>query len=426
MNSSPSGRLTNWAGNITFAASALHLPATVEALQHLVASRHRIRALGTGHCFNRIADTRGELVSLADLELPIEIDGNTRTAVVPAGKRYAEVAGTLDGLGWALHNLGSLPHISVAGACATGTHGSGDRNRNLSSAVEAVEFIRADGEVVRLSRVANPNRFGGAVLSLGALGVLTRLTLSIEPSFDVRQDVYLDMPVDVAAEHASEIFGAGYSVSMFIDWRQPDLINAIWLKRRVDHDSGPAEGDWFGAPLADRPQHPIPGLDAAAATTQLGQVGRWHERLPHFRADFTPSHGEELQSEYFLPRNAAADAIQALRAIAARFLGPLAVCEIRTIAADDLWLSPCHGRDTVALHFTWVRDLDAVLVALASIEAAIAPFDARPHWGKVFRVPPAKFEEIYPQLPAFRALAAEYDPNRKFGNSFLETYVHRC
>jgi len=413
--------LRNWAGNITFSTERLHRPTSVEELQELVASSDRIRALGSGHSFNRVADTTGDLVTVRDLAGEVTIDPENRTADVPAGARYGEVTIALQAQGWALHNLGSLPHISVAGACATGTHGSGVKNGNLSTAARAIEFVRADGEVVKLSQAEHPNTFPGAVLSLGALGITARLTLAIEPTYDVRQHVWLDLPTTNAIEHVDEITAAGYSVSLFTDWSRPDTIDKVWVKSRDDTDA-PAER--WGARLASTPQHPITGQDTDAATEQLGVPGPWNERLPHFRLAFTPSAGEEQQTEYLLPREHAGAAIAALRGIAGTIRDALQVCEIRTIAADELWLSPSHGRDTVALHFTWVDDDALVHRAVQAIETAIAGFDPRPHWGKVFLMDPAQVRSHYPQLPAFQQLAQECDPNRKLGNAYLERFVY--
>jgi xylitol oxidase len=333
------------------------------------------------------------------------------------------VTTVLHAQGWALHNLGSLPHISVAGACATGTHGSGNSNTNLAGAAAAVEFVRADGELVRLAE-GDPS-FPGAVLALGALGIITRLTLSIEPAYTMRQDVYLDMPLTVAADNVQDILAAAYSVSLFSDFTRPDVIDMVWLKSRASEGDPPAAPTWLSASRATSAQHPLPRFDPAAASPQLGVVGPWHERLPHFHRDFTPSSGEELQSEYFLPREAAPDVLPALRAVADQLVGPLQVFEMRTVAADDLWLSPCHGRDTVAAHFTWLADLDEIRPALLAVEAALAPFDPRPHWAKVFlAADAAALEAAYPSLPDFRELAAAHDPDRHFGNDFLARYVY--
>ncbi|MDT4923633.1 MAG: alditol oxidase [Pseudonocardiales bacterium] len=409
--------LRNWAGNIVYSTDTLHAPTTVAELQHLVATSSGIHALGTGHSFNRIGDTTGDLVTLRDLRLPIEVDAATRTVTVPGGARYAAVTTELDRHGLALPNLGSLPHISVAGACATGTHGSGDGNRCLAAAAVAVEFVRADGELVTVTR--SDAAFAGSVLALGALGIVTRLTLAVEPAFQVRQDVWLDVPVDAVLADLDAVMAAGYSVSLLSDASTPRLIDRLWIKTRgVDAPDG---GRWGGRP-ADRPQHPTAGNDPAATTEQLGVAGPSHERLPHFRAAFTPSSGEEQQSEYLVAREHGADAIAAVHGVDLR--GVLQVAEFRTIAVDDLWLSPFHGRAAVGLHFTWFDDDAAVHEAVAAVERALTPYDPRPHWGKVFLADPDAVQAHYPRLGDFRALARRHDPNRVFGNDFLTRFVY--
>jgi xylitol oxidase len=410
----------NWAGNVIFGAQRLHRPTTVEQLQEAVTGAARVRALGTGHSFNRIADTAGDLISVADLDLPTELDPDARTVRVAGGKRFGELAVELDAQGWALPNLGSLPHISIAGACATGTHGSGDANRCLAAGVVALEFVRGDGELVRIGR--DDPGFGGSVVALGALGITTTMTLEVVPSFTVRQDVWLENPIEQVLDRLPAIMAGGYSVSLFTTWQRRDIIDMVWVKSRAD-GSPVADGRDWGAVAADAPQHPIFGTEASAATEQLGVAGPWHARLPHFRAEFTPSVGEEQQSEFLLPREHGAAAIAALRELPLQ--SALQICEVRTVAADELWLSPCGGRDTIALHFTWVDDDALVQPLVAAIEAALAPFDARPHWGKVFTMDPATVRGHYPRLPDFADLAAHFDPERRFGNDYLDAFVYR-
>jgi len=405
--------LRNWAGNVTYSAARLHEPRTVEELQEIVARSPRLRALGTGHSFNRIADS-DELVTVRGL--PATTDIRADRVVAPGGARYTELATALYARGLALHNLGSLPHISLAGACATGTHGSGDHNGSLPTAVTAVEFVRADGELVTVEHT-DPD-FGGSVLALGALGVVTHMTLAVEPAYDIAQDVWVDAPLRAVLEHYDEITASGYSVSMFSSG-VPDRIDQIWIKRR---GAQPTDGTPWGARPAEHPMHPIARMDVRAATEQGGIAGPWHERLPHFRASFTPSVGDEQQSEYLIPRVHAPAAIAAVHRLDLGEL--LQVAEFRTIAADELWLSPAHGRATAALHFTWRNDADAIAVAVAALEKALAPFDPRPHWGKVFAMSPDQVQRHYPRLGEFRALMARHDPNRKFGNPFLERYVY--
>lgn len=410
-------QLRNWAGNVTFTADRLHTPRTVDELQHLVASADRIRVLGTGHSFNRIADTAGDLVSLRDLGADLEVDAAARTVVVPAGLRYGELGSALQRQGLALHNLGSLPHISVAGACATATHGSGVGNRCLAAAAVAIEFVRADGELVQVG--AGDPAFGGSVVALGALGITTRVTLAVEPTFDVRQDVFLDAPLATVLDDLDAVLASGYSVSLFTEWSRPDVIDQIWVKSR---DGEVPDGRKWGARPADGPQHPIAGADPAAATEQLGRPGPWNARLPHFRLEFTPSSGDEQQSEYLIAHEHGADAIRAVHEL--DLAGIAQVAEFRTIAADDMWLSPFHERSSVALHFTWIDDDAAVSAAVSAVEQALAPFEPRPHWGKVFATAPSVVRARYPRLADFQSLAATHDPDRKFGNDFLERYVY--
>jgi alditol oxidase len=410
----------NWAGNIDYRASAYVTPASVEELQQVVASSAKVRVLGSGHSFNRIADTDGDLVTVADIDTPITIDPDARTVRVGGGTRFGELAVALYEQGWALPNLGSLPHISVAGACATGTHGSGVTNQCLAAGAVGVEFVRADGELV--TRTADDPDFGACVLALGALGVVTALTLRIVPSFELRQDVWLDAPLPSVLENLDTIMASGYSVSLFTDWSRTDVIDAIWVKSRPDDTL--ADGTDWGARAATGPQHPITGADASAATEQLGSVGPWHARLPHFRLEFTPSAGEEQQSEYLIDRRDGAAALAAVGELPVQ--AALQVSEIRTIAADELWLSPCHSRDTLAVHFTWVDDDALVQPAVKAVEAALAQFDARPHWGKVFGAHFRRGElaRHYPRLDEFRALAATHDPDRCFANTFLAELIY--
>ncbi|MFF3165972.1 FAD-binding protein [Streptomyces sp. NPDC003273] len=404
--------VTNWARNITYEAKEFHRPGTQDALRSLVAGSARVRVLGSGHSFNRIAEPGrdGVLVSLAGLPPVIDVDTAARTVRVSGGVRYAELARTVHAHGLALPNMASLPHISVAGSVATGTHGSGVGNGPLAAAVREVELVTADGSTAVVAR--GDARFDGAVTSLGALGVVTTLTLELEPAYEVEQHVFTELPLSGLDYEA--VAGAAYSVSLFTDWREPGF-RQVWVKRRTDQ--APVDFPWAAA--ATGAMHPVPGMPAVNCTAQFGEPGPWHERLPHFRAEFTPSSGAELQSEYLLPRPAALDALHALDAVRATVVGVLQTCEVRTVAADPQWLSPAHGRDSVALHFTWIEDTPAVLPVVRRVEEALEPFDARPHWGKVFTVPPAELRRRYPRLAAFRDLARSLDPTGKFSNAFV-------
>ena len=416
---------TNWAGNIAFGAPDFHRPASVSDLRAVVARARRIRVLATGHSFNDMADSPGAQVSLAGLPPEVEADSAASLVRVAASLSYAQLAGRLDRQGFALRNLASLPHISVAGACATGTHGSGPANQNLAAAAAALEFVTADGDIAEIRR--GDDSFPGAVVHLGALGVVTRLVLEVVPSFDVSQRVYEDLPLEVLDDHFADIMASGYSVSLFTDWRAPRLTQ-VWIKQRLSDAARtpPApSAPWFTAQPAPAARNPVPGLPPGACTQQLGVPGPWLERLPHFRPEFTPSAGDELQSEYLLPAGHAVPALQALARISDRVAPVLRICEIRRIAADDLWLSPCYQQDSVAFHFTWIRDTAAVLPAVTLIEQRLAPFGPRPHWGKIFTTPAEELFSRYDRLPDFLDLARRYDPAGKFRNAYTARYLGR-
>ena len=406
MSSSTIPPQTNWAGNVKFRPRRWYRPTSLAQLQSAVAASDAMRVLGTGHSFNQIADTPGDLVSVAGLPPEIDIDAARATVRVAAGLRYADVAPRLHAAGWALANLGSLPHICIAGACATGTHGSGDANGNLATAVAGLEVVTANGEIVV------PGDVRPWVVGLGALGVVTHLTLRLVPSFEIAQYVYDDVPLPLAEDDLSELFSAGYSVSLFTRWSGRG--SQAWVKRG---DPSPVPRRWLGGTLASAPRHPIPGAPAAHCTPQLGVPGPWYERLPHFRADATPSAGDELQSEYLVPRDRAAEALAALAGVGERLAAVLHVSELRTVAADDLWLSPSYRRDCLAIHFTWVNDLAAVAPVVALVEDRLSPFDPRPHWGKIFGY--GRMRERYERFDDFVELARRYDPTGKFRNPWL-------
>lgn len=407
---------TNWAGNLRYSATSLLRPGTVEELQEVVAREGYVRALGSRHSFNTIADTDFTQVSLAEIPLDLVIDTDARTATVGAGARYGAFVEELAAAGWAIHNLASLPHISVGGAIATSTHGSGDRNGSLAAAVAAIDLVTADGSLRRLSR--GDADFDGAVVSLGALGVVARVALDLEPTFDVRQDVFENVPWEALRDNYDAITSSAYSVSLFTNW-DDDGITQAWLKSR---SGGTDAAEFFGGRRATAQRHPLPGISGDSTTEQLGITGPWWNRLAHFKLEFTPSNGAEIQTEYLVPRRHAVAAIEAVRELAPRFRDLLYISELRSIAADDLWLSPAYHEDCVGFHFTWKRmpEVDALLPHL---DATFAPFAGRPHWGKVFDADPARIAGLYPRLADFRELADRLDPAGKFRNAFIERWL---
>ncbi|OSC39593.1 FAD-binding protein [Mycobacterium decipiens] len=408
----------NWAGNVAFNPKRLHRPVSIRELQGIVSDASHARALGSGHSFNQIAVTAGDLISVDRLPPVLDIDRSRMSVEVSAGVRYGQLATHLHQNGLALHNLGSLPHISVAGACATGTHGSGNSNTSLADAVTSVTLVNADGELITLSH-GDPD-FDGAAVSLGSLGIVTSLRLNLLPSFDVEQYVYDGLGWASLLAHFDSIMASAYSVSVFSHF---DETNRIWLKHRC----GDPRGDL--AHLAVHPaltnQHPLAGLPATNCTEQLGVAGPWYERLPHFRTDFRPATGDELQSEYLLPKAHAVAALEALHRIRARLAPALLISEIRTVAADECWLSPSHHRDSVAIHFAWRPDMSMVMPVVADVEAALAPFDPRPHWGKLFTIDADRLRDSYQRWSDFECLMRALDPGGKFRNDLIDSCFPR-
>jgi xylitol oxidase len=408
----------NWAGNYTYRAQKLHRPSTIEQLQEIFANAPCVRVLGSRHSFNDIADS-SELITLEAMPMDVVVDHEAETVSFNAALKYGELVEALNEEGVALHNLASLPHISVAGAVATATHGSGVTNGNLATAVVGLELVTSDGQIIEISR-GEPD-FDGLVVGLGALGAVTRITLDVEPAYEVRQRVFEGLSWEALFEHFDEIISCGYSVSIFTRWGE--TIDQIWVKSRVTDEPEQVESDLFGAVAAAVDRHPILGLDATSCTPQLGRRGPWADRLPHFRMGFTPSSGEELQSEYLLPRRYAVEAIEAVRSLADEIRPILQVSEIRTVAADRLWMSMSYGQDTVGIHFTWKPEREAVEDMLVQLETALVPFKARPHWGKLFNADAEAIAPHYERMSDFIRLVERLDPRGAFCNSWLKAHV---
>ncbi|MGH9134693.1 MAG: D-arabinono-1,4-lactone oxidase [Ilumatobacteraceae bacterium] len=405
----------NWAGNVEYRSALVHRPTTIDELREVVARSPRIHVLGTRHSFNEIADAE-RLISLDALGDDVGFDDATGSVELNPAITYGRLAPTLHARGLALHNLASLPHISVGGAIATGTHGSGDRLANLATAVQAIDILRSDGELVHLER--GDSDFDGAVVGLGALGVVLRVRLDVEPEYQIAQRVYAGLAWDELAASFDEITAAGSSVSLFTTWGSN--VDQVWVKRRPPFEF-PAT--LFGARPATVDLHPIAGVAAENCTPQLGAPGLWSDRLPHFKMGFTPSNGDELQSELLLPRGAGIDAIEIVRTFADEMAPHLLVSEIRTVAADTLWMSPQYQRDTVAFHFTWRSHPAEVTRLVGRLEAAVAALDPRPHWGKVFTVDGATLARRYPRHADFVDLVDRFDQRGAFRNPWLERNV---
>lgn len=418
----PGERLKNWAGNLAYSTDHVFYPASIGKAQQAVRKLSYMKALGTRHCFNDIADSTHNLVSTKEMNKVISFDETAKTVTVEGGIKYGELAPVLQERGFALHNLASLPHISVAGACTTATHGSGVKNGNLATAVTAIEFISADGNIHTLSKEKDGEKFHAVVIGLGAIGVITKITLQLQPTFNMKQYVYEHLPLSELKKNFDAIMSAGYSVSLFTDW-QSDTINEVWIKAKVE-DNFTAPAEWYGAKAAVKNMHPIASISAENCTEQMGVPGPWYERLPHFKMGFTPSSGVELQSEFFVPRQHAVDAISAVHTLADKIGPHLFITEIRTIAADQLWLSPCYKQDSVTIHFTLKQEIPEVMHLIPQIEKVLEPFHPRPHWGKLFTLTHTQLRHRYEKMSDFVALAKTYDPKGKFRNAFLNRTIY--
>lgn len=410
--------LRNWAGHFTFGAGRFHAPTNVADIQRIVHDARKLRVVGSRHSFNTIADTDGDLLSLRQLKRRIDIDSAARTVTIDGGVTYADLCPVLDAAGFAIPNIASVPDFTIIGAAATATHGSGTANQNLAAPVSAVEIVTATGDLLTIRR--GESDFPGAVVNVGALGVVSALTLDLLPRFDVYQNVFLDLPLDNVVDNFDAIMGAAYSVSLFTHWRD-GIVKEAWVKSLAT--AAPPAANFFGGYAATVPVSPVYGANPHGTTGQLGVPGPWFDRLPHGRIGAIPAVGAELQSEYFIDIADAPAAIRALDKVSANFADLLIVSEIRTIAADDWWISMNQGRTSVGIHFAFRHDWPAVSRALPLIEAALAPFAPRPHWGKLFTMPAKEVHARYPHLGDFTALATRLDPAGKFRNAFLSEYV---
>ncbi|AFK04293.1 FAD linked oxidase domain protein [Emticicia oligotrophica DSM 17448] len=409
---------TNWAGNLTYSTDNLYTPKNISELQDTIKKLKKVRGLGTKHCFNKIADSTENQISSAAFNKIISLDKDKKTVTVEAGIKYGELCKYLDENGFALYNLASLPHISVAGACATATHGSGIKNGCLASSVSGIEFVNGKGEVINLNKEKDGAEFLGAVVNLGALGIVTKMTLDLQPTFKMKQIVYQNMPMLALEKNFEAIMSAGYSVSLFTDWKNKN-INEVWIKSKAE-DLKEIAPEFYGAKLQTKNLHPIETLDAINCTDQMGVEGPWYERMPHFKMGFTPSSGKELQSEFFIPFEHAYEGLMAIEKLNAEVSPHLFITEVRAIAADELMMSPFYKKTCVAFHFTWKQETEEVTKLLPSIEEALAPFNPRPHWGKIFTLKPAVLQGRIEKLSEFKDLMTKHDPEGKFRNEFID------
>lgn len=414
--------LKNWAKNLTYSTSNVNYPTSLERVQEIVKKSKKLRGLGSQHSFNTIADSQHQQISSKELKELIAIDETAKTVTIDAGLRYGDFCEQLHVKGYGLHNLASLPHISVAGACSTSTHGSGVKNGSLATGIRAFELVKANGDVLQVSKDKDEELFNAAIVGLGGLGIITKMTMGLQPTYQMQQVVYQDMPMAALESNFETIMSSGYSVSLFTDWKNKN-VNEVWIKSRVEEENIVTGKDYYGGILAERNLHPISTEPADNCTEQLGINGPWYERLPHFKMGFTPSSGDELQAEFFIPLENGYAGMAAIEQLHEKIAPHLFISEIRTIAADNFWMSPFYKKACVAIHFTFKPHWDAVHQLIPQIEKALDPFGVRPHWGKLFTLSPKVLQARIEKLADFKGLMQEFDPSGKFRNAFMDKHL---
>ena len=413
---------SNWAGNIRFGADRNHLPRNIDEICDVVRRAERLGIVGARHSFNDIADTAGELICLERYDHPIAIDRALSHATVSAGATYEDIAPAIHESGHALANMASLPHVTVAGACATATHGSGDALGNLATAVAALSFVTANGEQVEVSGEDDAEQLSGLAVGLGGFGVLTSMKLHLVPTFAMQQEIYVGLAMADLGAHFEDIMASAYSVCLFTDWRIARIDHLRIKYQTTETEAFEAPREFFGA--RHMPLEAVPGEENEDwVARSCGTIGPWYEHLPHFALNNPVATGYELQTEYFIPREHAVEAFQAIMRVQPVFEELITLTEIRSVAADELWMSPAYQRPTIGIHFGWQKNWAAVKKVLPIIEEALAPFDARPHWGKLFTMAPQRLRALYPRYPDFRALLQSHDPTGKFRNDFLDRCI---
>lgn len=411
----------NWSGTVQYESSSLHFPRSSEALARIIKENDRVKVLGTGHAFSRIADTTGAHISLDEMKAIFPIDHEHQTVSFEAGVTFKELAEYLERQGYAIANYASLPHISIAGAIATATHGSGEKNGSLATLVREFELVDGRGEVHHISKDKTPDLFAASVVSLGVLGVVTRITLDILPRFTIRQDVYKNVDAQTVLDSFDEVQDMGYSVSLFTKWQNPKSLEKLWIKSIVEDPAREFPQMLFGGTWSNENLHPCSGESAERCTPQCGVSHSANYSLPHFLGEETPSSGNEIQTEFFVPRSKTQEAMQALLNNGHIFTDDIIhVSEVRTIAPDNHWMSPFYEQESVGIHFTWKNEPEKLASVISQVQKilqdAIGDTPLRAHWAKVHNL--SDIRSSLPRFDDFRGLIRVYDPQGKFRNGY--------
>ncbi|CAE8614106.1 unnamed protein product [Polarella glacialis] len=376
----------------------------------------------------------------------------TKTIRVGGGATFTQLVQKLSGSGLALQNVPALPQFTVAGAVATGTHGSSGvdpvtgkaKLGSQASQVISIEMVVADGSIMEFSRKQHggvDGEFEGTVVSMGCLGVVVSLTLELVPDFIVRQRVYVQWPHPAPSwsyraiiDNFEELLTSCDSFSAFVDWPTQQA-GMLVLRDFVEPRSAPLEAmllpqEWHGGHLITEPLPPLLSAVDNAKPFRTTSQGPWHDVLFWYMEDleaFGPQAPEELQFEWFVPLAAARPALEVVAETARGWAGLALYCELRAVRRDDLWLSPStvDGCDSLAIAFGFDKHQEARAIAAAgSLEKQLGQFHARPHWGKLTSLSPIALRDLYgPALVKFKALCKKYDPPGKFRNRWANRFI---
>jgi L-gulono-1,4-lactone dehydrogenase len=426
----------NWAGTAAAEPARRYLPRTAESIADAVkeagSAGLTVRALGSGHSFTPAAATSGAALDLSGWTGIVTADAESGLVTVRSGTTIRALNAALDVLGLAMPNLGDIDAQTIAGAICTGTHGTGARLGGLATQVEALELVLADGSLVSCSATRHPEMFAAARVGLGALGVISTVTLRCVPAFTLAAD---ERPMPLAEVTARfEEFAADNDHFEFY-WF-PYGRNALVKRNNRVAPGGRGMPAWrrfweydvmenaaFGAlcrtgravPALIRPLNRL----AAATLSERSYSDSSH------RVFVTPRRVRFVESEYAVPRESVLDVLAELRRAVGRLASPVMFpVEVRVAASDDIWLSTGYGRRTayVAIHQYVGLPYQEYFRVFESIAAAV---DGRPHWGKLHTLDAGRLASLYPRFADFLRVRDQADPERRFTNPYLDQVLGR-
>uniref|UniRef100_A0A915D0Y3 FAD-binding PCMH-type domain-containing protein n=1 Tax=Ditylenchus dipsaci TaxID=166011 RepID=A0A915D0Y3_9BILA len=419
--------LLNWGGNFNFSTQDIKYPTTTAGVQQLVKEcKGKIRPVGTRHSFSEIANTNDTLICLVHMNLILSVDPSVPSVTVQAGITYTDLIPFLQSIGLAIPMMASLGEISIAGAINTAVHGSGAGIGNLATQVLGLQMVLADGSVVQYSKGQNDTELAAATVGLGALGIVTQVTLQAQPTYNLAINVFENMDMSVLDTQLYNITHSGYAINMWSTFGTPGVLDQVWITTKVDSNGVNAYGNvsqLYGAPAATAQSSPIAALPPTYVVPQMGIVGPYYERLTDYDLGLSGQEGQQTQSEYYVDFDDFVPALKALQTLSAEINAVVYVALFRITEKDELWMSPQYKKTTMAIHFSWQPKLDQVMALLPKIEAALAPFNPIPHWGKLYTLKPEQYLPLLPKYPEWREQVELHDPTHKFRNKWLEENI---